>query len=129
MSADLKILHVDDELRWRERVRQELRDISDVVSAEDGQKGLAALNEGAYQVVILDEMMPGEGDADAGLAGVLPRVRESHPSAKVIMLTGVTVGTDLSESDMSTKYGVPFVFKQDGWQARLREHLADLIPR
>jgi DNA-binding NtrC family response regulator len=84
MSA--RILVVDDEEIVLQSCRRALGDGERVVdTAASGAEALKRIEEGRYDVVLLDIMMP---DID-GLQ-VLQRVKESHPDIEVIMVTGLS---------------------------------------
>ncbi|HEU4923261.1 MAG TPA: response regulator, partial [Burkholderiales bacterium] len=84
MSA--RILVVDDEEIVLQSCRRALGDGERVVdTASSGAEALKRIEEGRYDVVLLDIMMP---DID-GLQ-VLQRVKESHPDIEVIMVTGLS---------------------------------------
>jgi DNA-binding NtrC family response regulator len=80
-----KILVVDDEDIV---VRSALRVLADpqytIDTAQDGLEALARIEQGAYDVVLLDIMMPKMDGIE-----VLQRVKESHPDLEVIMFTGL----------------------------------------
>jgi DNA-binding NtrC family response regulator len=84
MSA--RILVVDDEDIVLQSCRRALAGGERVVdTAASGAEALKRIEEGGYDVVLLDIMMP---DID-GLQ-VLQRVKESHPDIEVIMVTGLS---------------------------------------
>jgi DNA-binding NtrC family response regulator len=84
MSA--RILIVDDEDIVLQSCRRALAGGERVVdTAASGAEALKRIEEGGYDVVLLDIMMP---DID-GLQ-VLQRVKESHPDIEVIMVTGLS---------------------------------------
>lgn len=79
-----RILVVDDELGMREGCRRALAPRGWRVStAENGAEGLRMLREGAFDLVLLDAMMP-------GLSGLelLRYAREHDPDLVCIMITG-----------------------------------------
>ena len=78
-----KILIVDDEPRIRELIREHLQYSGYICEeAADGTAALTQLSGGAFDLVILDLMMPGED----GLA-ILKRLRAEKDMTPVIMLT------------------------------------------
>jgi len=84
-----RVLVIDDDARLFELLASYLEQ-NDVraTHAGDGRKGLAELEHGAYDAVLLDVMMPGLD----GLQ-VLRKIRERHP-VPVIMLTAKGDETD-----------------------------------
>ncbi len=84
-----RILVVDDEKVIRNILRGKLETCGyEVVEAGDGERAAQILDEGAFDVVITDIVMP-ERD---GLETLL-HVRKTQPDAKVIVITGA--GNDL----------------------------------
>jgi len=80
----MKVLLVDDEMEFvstlAERLR--LRNV-DASITTDGVEALEIMSTDPPQLVVLDVMMPGLGGLE-----VLGRIREKHPTIKVILLTG-----------------------------------------
>jgi len=82
-----RILVVDDEeivIRSCLRILGEDGD-KDVDAAQDGLEALRKIDEGHYDVLILDIMMPRLDGLE-----VLRRVKETHPDIDVIMVTGLS---------------------------------------
>ena len=78
------ILLIDDEEQVIRALRRCLMDEPyDILSANDGESGLALLQEHAVKVVICDERMPGLSGSE-----VLSRISLRHPQTVRIMLTG-----------------------------------------
>ena len=83
-SAPAHILFVDDEPALRELTAERLGELGfEVVQAENGERGLALLDEFAFDVVITDLRMPGVD----GLA-LLDAAVERYPGIIVIVVTG-----------------------------------------
>jgi DNA-binding NtrC family response regulator len=81
-----KILIVDDEeviIRSCSRILS--GDGYEVDSARNGAEALRKVEETAYEVVVLDIMMPGVDGLE-----VLQQVKERHPEVEVIMMTGLS---------------------------------------
>ncbi|MEE9493880.1 MAG: response regulator [Gammaproteobacteria bacterium] len=93
----MKILIVDDEVLNRVILEEYLEDANfDIEMAEDGESALAMLqaDETAYDIVLLDRMMPGLSGMD-----VLQRIKE-HPVLKsipVILQTARAAKEDIVE--------------------------------
>ena len=84
MSA--RILVVDDEeIVIRSCLRILSGDEYQVEAVQDGREALRKIEEGHFDVVILDIMMPHVGGLE-----VLRRVKEAHPDVDVIMVTGLS---------------------------------------
>ena len=84
MGEDISILVIDDERGIREGCRRALAPLGYRVEASDtGAAGLRMLQEGSYDLVLLDLMMPGMSGMEA-----LGRIREIDPDIVVIIITG-----------------------------------------
>jgi DNA-binding NtrC family response regulator len=80
----IKVLLVDDEEDFRKTLGNRLRKRNfEVDEAESGPQALEALGRRVSDVVVLDVRMPGMDGLE-----VLKRIKENHPQAEVIMLTG-----------------------------------------
>jgi DNA-binding NtrC family response regulator len=79
-----RILIIDDEANIRQMSRLALEAAGyEVGEAADGQKALTLLSsDGAWDVVLLDQKMPGLNGTE-----VLQRIKELAPSASLIMVT------------------------------------------
>lgn len=120
-----RVLLIDDDARLFELLERYLTPHGvSLTHALDGGRGLAALQEGAYDAVLLDVMMPGMDGLE-----VLRRVRE-RDAIPVIMLTARgdeadrVVGLELGADDYVAK---PFSPRE--LLARLRAVLRRLGPR
>ena len=83
-AAEPCILFVDDDASFSRALGRELQRLKfRVVPAATGREAIAALNEIAPDIVLLDLQLPDMSGLD-----VLAVVRERQPSANVIMLTG-----------------------------------------
>jgi signal transduction histidine kinase len=78
------VLVVDDEVGMREGCRRALGPEGyDVTTAENGAEGLRKLREGAYDLVLLDAMMPGMSGLE-----LLERIHDHDPDIMCVMITG-----------------------------------------
>jgi DNA-binding response OmpR family regulator len=79
-----RVLLVDDEQEFISTLaeRLALRGIQ-ASTASDGDEALRLIEADPPEVVVLDLMMPGIGGVE-----VLQRIKQSHPSVQVILLTG-----------------------------------------
>lgn len=80
----INILLIDDEIEFVETLaeRLELRGYTSKI-AGDGESGISMLANGAFNIAILDLMMPGLNGLDT-----LRQIREIDPDLPVILLTG-----------------------------------------
>jgi DNA-binding NtrC family response regulator len=86
-----RVLVIDDDVMLRGMLQRALRAQGrDVIVADCAEQGLAVLERGSVDLVILDMMMPGMGGA-AGFA----RMRERLPDLKVILVSGYTDRADV----------------------------------
>ncbi|MBX5481716.1 MAG: response regulator [Myxococcaceae bacterium] len=84
MAAPLRILVIDDDESVRKLVWAVLhREGHEIVQAGSGKAGLAALEAGAFDVVLTDKNL---GDI-SGLE-LIARIRTSHPTLPVVLMTG-----------------------------------------
>jgi DNA-binding NtrC family response regulator len=82
--SEIRVLLVDDEADFIETVVKRL--LRRKIAAEgvnSGRGALAALDAGAFDVVILDVKMPGMDGMET-----LREIKKRHPDVEVIMLTG-----------------------------------------
>ena len=89
-----KVLYVDDEDTLRFLVKEQLSaEGFDVMVAEDGNAAVECMREQAFDVVLLDILMP-------GLDGfsVLKEIKKRPKPPRVIMLTGVSQMSSAVES-------------------------------
>lgn len=107
----MKLLVVEDELRMLELLRQGLSEEGHSVScAVDGSQGLQMVRDHAFDVVILDVMMPKLNGFE-----LARRMRAENNGTPVLMLTAkdsepdVVHGLDLGADDYMTK---PFSFDE-----------------
>ena len=79
-----RMLVLDDDAAFLSILKMRLKSTGHTVdTAETGWDGLTKLAHATYDVVLLDDLMPGI----AGLT-VLQHIRERHPSIPVVMMTG-----------------------------------------
>jgi signal transduction histidine kinase len=86
MTEQLHLLVIDDSEDDRAFCRRTLSRVAggyDIDEAEDGDSGLAKMEERAFDCVLLDYSLPGRNGVE-----VLKRVRARHPHVPVVMLTG-----------------------------------------
>src|SRR5919106_61566 len=112
-----RVLVVDDDRRLRDMLRRALESEGfEIDSAEDGGRALAAISQRAFDLVVLDVLMPGVD----GL-GVARRLRQRGDATPILMLTardGVpdrVAGLDAGADDYLVK---PFSYAE--LLARLR---------
>lgn len=104
MTMTGKVLLIDDDTRLHELLASYLKQNGfQVAVAEDGRKGLAALEAGAFDAVLLDVMMPGMDGIE-----VVKRIRNKS-RIPVLMLTAKgdetdrVVGLELGADDYIAK--------------------------
>jgi len=84
MSKKIKLLIVDDEVKFLESIakRLELRDF-DVTKATNGQEAVEATHKDKFDLALLDLKMPGMNGKE-----VLEILKNEHKYLEVIILTG-----------------------------------------
>ncbi|MGV3661725.1 MAG: response regulator [Prosthecobacter sp.] len=107
----MHLLVVEDEIKVARFIEQGLREEGfDVATAADGESGLAKATGGAFDLIILDVMLPGRDGFS-----VLRELRAAGVQSRVLMLTardGVgdrVQGLDLGADDYLVK---PFAFAE-----------------
>lgn len=106
-----KILVVDDELNMRTGLKDNLEfEGYEVDTADDGEQGLKKILENAYNLIVLDVMMPKKSGFD-----VCKEVRKAGITTPVILLTAKgeeidkVVGLEIGADDYVTK---PFSLRE-----------------
>ena len=90
--ANLRVLLVEDDEDNRELMAEVLETSGcDVVSASNGQEGLARLAEGGIDVVVTDVGMPGMGGLELAKA-----VRAAAPRVAIVVVTGWAERDDIA---------------------------------
>ncbi len=80
----LKLLLIDDEEGIRKLLSISLRNEGyDVITAENGKRGIELFEQEAPSIVLTDIKMPGMDGID-----VLRRIKKINPDAEVIVITG-----------------------------------------
>jgi len=121
-QTPLHVLVVDDEpaiLRGLTRLLQ--RDGYLVESATDGHAALALLQEGGYDLILCDLLMPAlDGQTLYGL------LQQQHPTLcqRIIFLTGDTLGMD-SQAFLA-EWGLPWIAKPCGME-EIRAAIAQIL--
>lgn len=100
-----KILFLEDEQTIRE-VLSEYMKLQDyhVTEVEDGDKAVEYLAEQAFDMAVLDIMVPGRNGLE-----VLSYIRENHPDMAVIMLTAL--GDEQTQIHAFNQYADDYVIK------------------
>jgi two-component system, OmpR family, phosphate regulon sensor histidine kinase PhoR len=84
LNAPANILVVDDEMGIREGCRRVLAGEGyDIDLAEDGTVGLQRVQEKAYDLILIDLMMPGIGGLD-----LIKKIHEIDPEIILVVITG-----------------------------------------
>jgi len=76
------VLVVDDSRFDRELARDAVREQADVELCDSAEAALAALDRGAYDLVLTDLVLPGASGAE-----LLARIQSDHPGTDVILIT------------------------------------------
>ncbi|WP_456430881.1 response regulator [Thermosulfuriphilus sp.] len=84
MAKNKRILVVEDDLEVLSMLKDYLQFVGyEVTTAEDGLKGMKALKEGQFDLVITDLTMP----YVSGI-GLITIIKREHPNVPVIAITG-----------------------------------------
>ncbi len=93
-SPKKRILIVDDEVNVCKSIRQALLcDDYEIDTALSGEEALTKEGEKAYDVFVVDLMMPGISGLD-----LLQSLKSKSPAAKVIMITGYPTSKNTVQS-------------------------------
>jgi CheY-like chemotaxis protein len=91
LSADARILLVDDDERNLMALAEVLRDLAEVVTATSGREALRQLLKGEFAVILLDVFMP---ELDGYETASLIREREQTARIPIIFLSAVNKETE-----------------------------------
>jgi len=115
----MRILIVDDEIVVAELLAEAVRSQGhEVTVVNDAQEGLRLLRQQGADAVFLDVYMPEMNGID-----FLRRLRRTHPTLPVILITGQAGPEDLEEA---RRLGVADVVEKPSIIKHLREALASL---
>ena len=79
-----RILVVDDDANWAYVIKRLLtRSGNEVVGVESDTAALQAMEEEAYDIVIIDVLLPGVSGID-----LIPRIRAAHPQTTIYVISG-----------------------------------------
>jgi len=113
------ILHVDDELLWRQFVRELLGRRHEIISCRDLMMALVTVQRGAVDLALVDHLIPGSGPFTHGLDFCL-HLRKTFPNLPVIIYTGAWRGVSgVDRKELQNKLDVTVVFKD------ARDHVLD----
>jgi len=104
------VLHADDVARWQRHVQNVLSDFCDVKCANDYDSMLSELERGQYDLLILDNLMPGTGPLDDACSACA-HIRKQYPDLLVIVYTGAWQDNDVNRDELEQKLGRQVVFK------------------
>ena len=120
IARRLRVLVVDDEPVARDVLRKfMLADGHNVVVANDGESALRDVQNGAFDLLITDQGMPGMSGTQ-----LAAKVREMSPQQAVILVTGFTDGTAGSGDVFSV---VDAVLQKPIAHRRLRRAIASIM--
>ena len=98
-SHQARIIIVDDDRGTRESLEEILEDDYDVISVEDGRKALTKVKEEAFDLVLLDLVMPGMDGIET-----LKRIKAHDGSIDVIMVSATDRAHEATASIKSGAY-------------------------
>lgn len=107
MAESIEILVVEDDKATARLIERILEDDGlGVTTAFDGEQALARLEEGTFDIVLLDHMLP-----DTTGLELLPSIRGRHRRPAVIFLTGA--GSEEIAYEALSKGAVDYLVKDD----------------
>ncbi|MHC4459079.1 MAG: response regulator, partial [Planctomycetota bacterium] len=98
-SHQARIIIVDDDRGTRESLEEILEDDYDVICVEDGRKALTKVKEEAFDLVLLDLIMPGMDGIET-----LKRIKAHDESIDVIMVSATDRANEATASIKSGAY-------------------------
>lgn len=105
-----KILLVDDDLYIRDLYEEILKDAGyEVETAVDGIAGLAKINQGGYDLILLDVMMPKLDGI--GVLATLQEKPPQTPSGPIVLLTNLS--SDPVVKDALNRGAKSYIVKSD----------------
>ncbi len=124
MTSSQKILIIDDDVRLRDLYEKVLKDAGySVTSAIDGQEGLVKAQEGGYDLILLDVIMPNvDGIKFLNLLKEKPPQTANGP---IILLTNMAQDKIIEEG---IKIGATsYIVKSDITPDQLIEHVKSFL--
>lgn len=119
-----KVLVVDDDLFIRELYEEVLKDDGfEVDSAVDGEEGLRKLQQGGYDLVLLDVMMPKKDGL--GVLGELLSHPAQKPNGAILLLTNL--GHDPIIQEAMNKGATSYLNKADMTPDQLLENIKKFL--
>lgn len=125
MMSSGKILIVDDDERFREMYENRLGEEGYVVeSASDHKAALAKLDQGGWDVVLIDQKLQGEGGPDTGLDLIAEAARRA-PRAKTFLVTAYATSRAIARAFREGAYD--YLQKDELFSALLSPKLRNAI--
>ena len=89
MVKTYKVMLVDDDFIFLEMLKESLTDINDIEieTAKTGEECLKKLDD-TFDILVLDYFLNAENPSAKNGLEILKAVRQSHPSVKVVILSG-----------------------------------------
>ena len=119
-----KVLVVDDDLFIRELYEEVLKDDGfEVESAVDGEEGLKKIQQGGFDLILLDVMMPKKDGL--GVLSELAINKPSQPNGPILLLTNL--GHDPIIKEAMTKGATSYLNKADMTPDQLLENIKKFL--
>lgn len=120
MNTKANILVVDDEMGIREGCKRVLtEDGHSVDVAEDGQGGLQKAKQNAYDLILVDLMMPGIGGMD-----LIKKIHNMDPEIITVVITGnATIETAVQATKLGAYDYLPKPFSPEALSAVVKRGL------
>jgi CheY-like chemotaxis protein len=117
------ILVIDDEDEMREMLRQCLEDAGyRVAEAKNGKEGLSLTKETAFDLIIMDVIMPEKGGIET-----LIDLRQNLPQSIIIIMSGKIDTGSLNLQHLASHFGVRNVLKKPFKTDELLQIVADAL--
>jgi CheY-like chemotaxis protein len=113
MTADKKtVLIADDESRWRTYASSLLSRSGEynIETVNDCDSALKRVEQGGIDLLVLDNLMPGEEPLDTGF-DVCVHLRKQRPDLPIIFYTDAWKGVESDRAELEKKTDATVVFK------------------
>jgi DNA-binding response OmpR family regulator len=119
-----RVLVIDDEPQIRSLVKRFLTQAGyEVDQAADGLEGVQAMNDNPADLIVTDILMPKQEGLET-----IRQIREKHPDAKIIAMSGGSQLTAMDFLPIAEKFGAAKVFHKPLDFTALVDAVKELVP-
>ena len=118
-----KILVIEDDLQHQRMLKQMLEESGyEVITAADGDEGIAACQALDFNIVLTDIIMPNKEGIET-----IVELRKSYPDLKIIAMSGGGRSTPLPYLEMAKKLGAQKALQKPIRLSQLLETVNELL--